>query len=228
MLRVLVYTLQIYSTPFTYISMVAQKLDSQGSIGESTLQLPGEEVYLRPTKNGILIAMSKPTINSRSELKTYVERARSRRTSIQEGEVLAAVTVRRPITVSRTAELEKRYSFSIISVKMTLGNGNTVMSPFPPDEQWTSALQRINVNVGVCAMYILINARNIELLQNEHDLFLVDIGPTDIADKYANGRQTRVVPTDIFNYVISDLPRFAPSKSRRKPQRNLQQRIGWR
>ncbi|MBI2937416.1 MAG: hypothetical protein HYY22_04355 [Thaumarchaeota archaeon] len=206
--------------------MVALKLDSQESEGQSTLHLTGEDVHLRPTKNGILIVMSKPEINSRTELKTYVERANSRRAGIQEGEVLAAITVRRPITISRTAELEKRYSFSIISVKMTLGNGSTIMSPFPPDEQWTSALQRLNVNVEVCAMYILVNVRNLEQLQSEHDIYLVDIGPTDIADKYANGRQTRVVPKDIFNYVISDLPRFA-SKSRRKTQRSLQ-RIGWK
>ncbi|MCL5318749.1 MAG: hypothetical protein M1503_10895 [Thaumarchaeota archaeon] len=172
--------------------------------------------------------MSKPEINSRAELKKYVERANSRRAGIREGEVLAAVTFRRPITISRTADIEKRYSFSIISVKMTLGNGSIIMSPFPPDEQWTSALQRLNVNVEVCAMYILVDVRNLDQLQREHDIFLVDIGPTDIADKYANGRQTRVVPSDIFNYVISDLPRFAQPKSRRRTQRNLPRRIGWR
>lgn len=206
--------------------MVALKLDSQEAAGQSTLHLPGEDIHLRPTKNGILIVMSKPKISSRTELKTYVERANSRRARIQEGEVLAAITVRRPITISRTAELEKRYSFSIISVKMTLGNGSPIMSPFPPDQQWTSALQRLNVNVDVCAMYILVNVRNLEQLQSEHDIYLVDIGPTDIADKYANGRQTRVVPKDIFNYVISDLPRLAP-KSRQKTQHSLQ-RIGWK
>ncbi len=206
--------------------MVAQELDSQESEGQSMVHLTGENVYLRPTKNGILIVMSKPEINSRSELKTYVERANSRQAGIQEGEVLAAITVRRPITISRTAELQKRYSFSIISVKTTISNGNTIMSPFPPDEQWTSALQRLNVNVDVCAIYALVNVRNLKQLQSEHDIYLVDIGPTDIADKYAKGRQTRVVPTDIFNYVISDLPRVTP-KSGLKTQRSLQ-RIGWK
>jgi hypothetical protein len=207
--------------------MAALKLDPE-STEQSVLNLPGEDVYLRSTKNGILIIMSKPVINSRTELKTYVERAYSRRANIREGEVLAAVTVRRPITISRTADLEKRYSFKIISIKMTLSGEKTIMSPFPPDEQWTSALQRINVNVGVCAMYILINARILEQLQNEHDIYLVDIGPTDIAEKCAREKPTRVVPTDIFNYVVSDLPRLAYSKPRQKSRRNSQQRISWK
>jgi len=181
------------------------------------IQLSGEDILFGLSKSGKFKVVSEPKINSKVNLEDYVKRAQQRRSIAAQmgGKIFAAVTVRTPLAFERITELEKRHALGIIFVKIRSSNGGTVFSRWPPDQQWLESLQQ-NLSVelkersgiedfklvtGVIALYALGEVKDLEELQNESDVYLVDVGPVDVAEQYRDGKETTVKVSDIYYYL---------------------------
>jgi hypothetical protein len=194
-----------------------RKMSRTGIDQINTVQMPGEQIFFGPSKSGKLKVVSEPNIKSKADLEQYVQRAHQRRSlAIQKGgSTIGVITTKAPLTFQRIEELEHKYALTIGGVKIRSSNGGTVFSRWPPDLQWLDGLQQnlaeelkkrsgitdFKLVMGVIALYAVGDANNISQLQNEGDIYLVDVGPIDIADQYKASMEAIVKTSDVYYYL---------------------------
>jgi hypothetical protein len=194
-----------------------RKMSRTGIDQISTVQMPGEQVFFGPSKSGKFKVVSEPNIKSKTDLEQYVQRAHQRRSlAIQKGgSTIGVITTKAPLSFQRIEELEHKYALTIGGVKIRSSNGGTVFSRWPPDLQWLDGLQQnlaeelkkrsgiadFKLVMGVIALYAVGDVNNISQLQNEGDIYLVDVGPIDIADQYKASMDAIVKTSDVYYYL---------------------------
>lgn len=181
------------------------------------IKLEGEEIYVGTSRNGRLLVVSEPKISSYKELSAYVERANKRLMIAlkKKTKSIIVITTKRPLPLDKIRSMERKYSLNILFIKIRSSDGGTVYSRWPPDFEWLSKLEsylskelkrRNNIEnfrliKGVIALYVFGDVEKISKLNREEEIYLVDVGPIDIAEKYRGDKEAIIRLSDIFYYL---------------------------
>ena len=84
-----------------------------------------------------------------------------------------------------------------------------VFSEWPPDDRWLQDVGEIRRRagiqdyelMGIVAFLVHADTNTLQALRNEPVIFLVDVGPLDIAEQRAEGRPWKVSNRDVYHYA---------------------------
>jgi hypothetical protein len=176
--------------------------------GRIIREQPGEKVMLNIKRSPIdnkpvLFIFSKPELGTTEDLNTYTQRVTGlldqATTTDPESDRFCSITMNNPIQFTRVEELEQNYNLGISGIKIISSNNGIVYSHWPPDNDWLQSVQdhlsaELLEKEGIEDFQLIVGVIGIDafgetqklkdLLQNEQDVYLVDIGPYDISEEY--------------------------------------------
>lgn len=154
-------------------------------------------------------------VETYEEFKAYIERARKRveyAKNKRKGDILATITLKTPIEEAKAIAFVKKYDGVCGLVKAVDPSGeHTIFMSLPIDNTFIKSVEstirdasgnaEFQLQVGVVAIYAKLPVVQLEKVQGEENVFLVDVGPIDIADEYLKFyKDVKIGPTlDVYH-----------------------------
>lgn len=154
-------------------------------------------------------------VETSDDFNTYLDRAKQRveyAKTKKEGDLLATITFKKLMEDSEAIDLVKRHNGMLGLAKLVDSTGeHTLFAPLPIDRTFVKSVENtirkakdnpnFTLEVGVAAVYSKLPAAALEEVQSEENVFLVDVGPVDIAAEYEKFYETvKIGPTlDVYH-----------------------------